>query len=222
MSHFRLSPAAPSAFASALLLSGCVGTGLAGSSEYGCKAPDGVRCDSVSGVYANSVANNLPYQRGSQPTEKTPVVAAPNAPAMQVPSQAERRLIAGTGESAGSLAPVIVTPSPLQALRAQPQVHRLWIKPWEDSDGDLHGASEIYIQIDPGRWNVEYVPRAQREGVATPRPPRVAANATSVAPAVPSRTSRDPQRPAPDLRAVREAAGTEAAEVAAQADGDAD
>ena len=45
----------------AAMLGGCGSfSGLDGSSSFTCKAPDGVSCTSVSGVYANSVANNLP------------------------------------------------------------------------------------------------------------------------------------------------------------------
>jgi hypothetical protein len=42
-------------------------SGLSGSSDYACKAPDGVTCDSVSGTYANAIHNNLPSQRARRP-----------------------------------------------------------------------------------------------------------------------------------------------------------
>ena len=46
-------------------LTGCAGTltGLEGESKFACKAPDGVTCSSLSGIYANAVANNLPALR---------------------------------------------------------------------------------------------------------------------------------------------------------------
>lgn len=49
----------------ALGLNGCAGslTGLEGESKFACKAPDGVTCSSLSGIYANAVANNLPALR---------------------------------------------------------------------------------------------------------------------------------------------------------------
>ena len=48
----------------AALLAGCSSiTGLDGSSQYACKAPEGVKCDSVSGNYYNALQNNLPAQR---------------------------------------------------------------------------------------------------------------------------------------------------------------
>ena len=47
-----------------LLLASCTHlSGLDGSADYGCKAPPGVRCDSVSGNYANALHDTLPVQR---------------------------------------------------------------------------------------------------------------------------------------------------------------
>jgi len=39
-------------------------------------------------------------------------------------------------------------------LRLPPRVIRIWVAPWEDSDGDLHQPSYIYSEISPrrGRW----------------------------------------------------------------------
>jgi len=68
--------------ATALTLSSCMSmSGLGGDSKYACKAPDGVTCDSVSGTYANAVANNLPSQR------KRHCVRPPyHAPACRLPA----------------------------------------------------------------------------------------------------------------------------------------
>ena len=62
--------------ASALLVSGCASklAGLGGSQSYACKAPEGVLCTSVAGVYTNSLQNNLPSQR----TDKRGTDAANN------------------------------------------------------------------------------------------------------------------------------------------------
>jgi len=39
-------------------------------------------------------------------------------------------------------------------VRLPPKVIRIWLAPWEDSDGDLHQSSFIYSEISPrrGRW----------------------------------------------------------------------
>lgn len=141
----------------ALTLSGCMSmSGLGGGSKYACKAPDGVTCDSVSGVYANAVANNLPSQRKRQ--APTPTVPRAGLPAAR-----------GTAsQEAGS------------ALRAQARYLRLWIKPWEDIDGDLYDQAHIYVQIDQGRWLIDHIQQRIRDTYTPLRPPPAA---SSTAPA---------------------------------------
>lgn len=71
-----------------LSLSGCMSmSGLGGDSKYACKAPDGVTCDSVSGTYANAVANNLPGQR-KRPAASNPAQAERQAPRPAAPPRA--------------------------------------------------------------------------------------------------------------------------------------
>ena len=66
------------------LLAGCMNlSGLSGGSSYACKAPDGVTCQSVSGTYANAVADNLPAQR--QRAAAPPVAAAASTSAVSAP-----------------------------------------------------------------------------------------------------------------------------------------
>lgn len=55
-------------------LSGCSSmSGFDAKSEFACKAPDGILCESMSGIYANAQAKNLPGQRvnarGEAPVE---------------------------------------------------------------------------------------------------------------------------------------------------------
>lgn len=48
---------------SALLsLTGCSFSGYDANSQFACKAPEGVLCSSMSGIYANAMAHNLPDQ----------------------------------------------------------------------------------------------------------------------------------------------------------------
>jgi conjugal transfer pilus assembly protein TraV len=39
--------------------------------------------------------------------------------------------------------------------REPAQILRLWIAPWEDASGNLHGASEIYTELLPRRWRID-------------------------------------------------------------------
>lgn len=127
------------------LITGCASiSGYNASNSYACKAPDGVVCDSISGVYANALHNRLP----SQQSEITPVPAF--TPDERVSS---------------------ATSPDMAALRSGTRVMRLWVKPWEDSDGDLHDQSYIYLRIDEGRWQLEHVQQQVREAYAPLRPP---------------------------------------------------
>ena len=56
-------------------------------------------------------------------------------------------------------------------MRSEPRVLRLWIAPWEDSDGDLHDASLVHVVVDTGRWLIERVrpvPRNRLDGITPP------------------------------------------------------
>jgi conjugal transfer pilus assembly protein TraV len=148
-------------------------SGLGGTAEYGCKAPEGVKCDSVSGNYANALHNNLPSQRQGRAPASPADPAAAVVPALGVP-------IAATAAPIPGLAP--------QPLRSEPRVLRLWIKPWEDTDHDLHDQSFVYVQTDRGHWRIEHVQRRAQEGFAPVRPPPARAPVqASTAPALPVR-----------------------------------
>jgi len=172
-------------------LAGCMSlSGLSGNSSYACKAPDGVTCQSVSGTYANAVANNLPAQR----TRATPTAMPASAP----PSSAAS---APTARNASADAAQVLP------LRSAPRILRLWFKPWEDADRDLYDQGYVYVQVDGGRWLVDHAQRAIREAYAPVRAPagRGAADAAPSGPAASAQrpTGLDqlipglPARPAP-------------------------
>jgi len=179
-------------------VAGCVNmSGLGGSSQYTCAAPDGVTCDSVSGTYANAVQHNLPSQRrtsrapdrGPQPAAQASAPAAPLRPQPAAPP--------GSNASV----PLAVTAS---SLRTQARVLRLWVKPWEDADGDLFDQAHVYVQVDGGRWQLEHVRHRIRNEFAPLRAPAAAtapASADSDANA-----KRDVGTPQPSMRPQRPAA----------------
>lgn len=144
------------------LLAGCVNmmSGLDGGSKFACKAPDGVVCTSVSGVYANSVSGSLPSQqhatKGSVDSKAVPDPKPYNASP-----------------------PTTTAPAPGTPLLSSPKVLRLWIAPWVDEDGDLHDQSYLYVMWHRGEWQIEHTRRQiQRQftpvvapaGYSTPAP----------------------------------------------------
>lgn len=164
-------------------LTGCTSiSGLSGESGYACKAPEGVACDSVSGTYANAVADRLPGRHTSRHTSA----------GMAMPSQA-------AVVSAPKLTPIPTQraaeqPLAANSLRSTPRVLRLWVKPWEDADGDLIDQSYIYVQIDNGQWLIEHAQRQIREAYAPVKPPPRLLNASAAQDA-----EKGVQRPQPQL-----------------------
>ncbi|MCC7706072.1 TraV family lipoprotein [Janthinobacterium sp. GW460P] len=141
------------------LLAGCGDmTGLAGKSEYACKAPEGVLCNSVSGNYYNSFTLGGGAASKGAPTKGTPHAA---------PRSMYTMLKGASSGSAIQGAPAFEP----AALRSPPRVMRLWIKPWEDSDHDLHDQSFVYLQTDPGRWQIAHAQRQIRDAYAPLKPP---------------------------------------------------
>lgn len=165
-------------------LAGCTSlTGLGGDSHYACKAPEGVACQSVSGTYANVAATG----------QAAPARADKASPASPPPT---------AGRPPDPLArPQATAASP---LRSASKVLRLWIKPWEDLDGDLFDQGYVYVQVDTGLWLLDHLQRSIRETYAPTRPPAIRSEApvTEAAPASPmQRPTWPPPARAPSPRA---------------------
>ena len=166
-----------------LPLNACMNmSGLGGDSKYACKAPDGVACDSVSGTYANAVHHKLPSQLRQRSATTQQEESKENQP--------KAAMRAATSAVAGDA--VMASP-----LRSQTRVLRLWIKPWEDADGDLYDQGYIYVQVDNGQWLIDHVQRQIRDAYAPLKPPPKPANdsAAEPNPAAPANTPNSPMVP---------------------------
>lgn len=131
-------------------LSGCSSmSGFDAKSDFSCKAPDGILCESMSGIYANAQAKNLPGQRvnarGEAPVELSPAKVGSNV--MTKP------IYSGT------------------PIRSAPRLLRVWFAPWEDTDGDLHDQSYVYLPVDSGRWLIEHNRRRLQDNYRPVRAP---------------------------------------------------
>ena len=189
-SFFSVRAAAALAACLAILLSACANmSGLGGSADYGCKAPPGVQCDSVSGNYYNAIQNDLPSQRQRRQTDAvgSTTASGPRLAAVNASAVAAVRL-----PSIGQTGTDNPLPGMLAALplRSQARVLRLWFKPWEDSDYDLYDQGFVYVQIDDGRWLIDHAQRRIRDAYAPIRPPHPATSASvsqsTTAPAKPA------------------------------------
>lgn len=155
-------------------------SGLDGNNSFACKAPSGVRCESMTGIYANARQANLPGQRLPTPAAPTAAEAAAGAA-----SQLRFERVLGRAPDSG-------TP-----IRSAPRVLRLWFAPWEDTDGDLHDQSYVYLQVDAGHWLIEHNRRRIQDSY---RP--VHAPSTPVLPVAVTGSTASGPAPAPGLESI--------------------
>lgn len=175
-------------------LGGCGSlTGLDGSSTYACQAPEGVRCQSVSGTYYNSLKNNLPAQRARHAASQSiPASQDTRTPTFFEASRSEARSLVASGSEARASA-LTTSPAALAGtaqsahveagelpmpLRSSGKVLGLWFKAWQDADGDLFDQGHVYVQIDRGDWLIDHVQRLTRDAYAPARPPSRAAGSS--------------------------------------------
>ena len=131
-------------------LSGCATfDGLDGKSSFDCKAPDGVVCDSMTGVMANAKANNLPGQQVNR-SSKTPEKGSEYTAVRSKPTSSVLPTMEYTG------APILRNPKTL----------RVWVAPWESADRTLFDQQFFYIVIDNWKWNIEHNSRRVRMAYA--------------------------------------------------------
>lgn len=153
-----------------LVLSGCTSiTGMSGATDFECKAPKGVPCMSMSGVYANVRAGNVPGLSGTTPsaaeagTPESPVpqtksgdsagqLATAPGVALSTPQTMPTALQAQPGAFEKVLPTTMNVPASGTPLRTPERILRIWIAPLEDSEGTLHDQRYVYVQVDRGQW----------------------------------------------------------------------
>lgn len=134
------------------LSSGCASTmsGLTGSSSsLSCKAPDGVICSSVSGIYANSLKDALPAQQ----KKKDGLLNESSESKTTKPSnkKSEDKAVISSEPAPHALK----TLSSGMPVRIAPYVLRVWVAPWEDAEGDLHDQHYLFAVVNHGKWQLE-------------------------------------------------------------------
>jgi len=108
-------------------------------------------------------AASLPNSQSSaQPKTAPDTVAALQAHQPEVVSQAQGAKVpesstSAAQQSAGDTEPAAARSSdkPPEPTRTPASVLRLWVAPWEDADGNLHGAGHVYTEVLPRRWQVD-------------------------------------------------------------------
>lgn len=162
-------------------LAGCASmSGLDAQSDFACKAPKGVSCASITAVHANANAGTLPAQQRSAKQEDksaeeggaTQTASAPRAVAVTYATPAP--LPTAPGAAPGGVG--VVSPAAMNApssgtpLRTAERILRVWVAPFEDSDGDFHDQRYMYVTVNRGQWTVERVRAAIRNQYQMVRP----------------------------------------------------
>ncbi|QCF28136.1 type IV conjugative transfer system lipoprotein TraV [Hydrocarboniclastica marina] len=111
-----------------------------GESEYACSGiPDGVSCMSARDVYELTNNGNVP-----RPVDEDGNVVASKGQSNESTEDQVRiiedRYVAPT------------TPAKPVPIRTPAKVMRVWVSPWEDTDGNLNISSYVYTEIEPRRW----------------------------------------------------------------------
>ena len=120
-----------------LLISGCSFSGYGGTTQFKCAAPEGVSCNSISGNYANAVAGTL-------------------GQASTIERDAGQAYFDGAGRPSRYAQGSRATPSSGTPIRTQTEVLRIWVAPYQDTDGDLIDQSYTYVTLNEGRWLIEH------------------------------------------------------------------
>lgn len=146
----------------AAVLAGCGGfSGLDADNKFSCAAPDGVTCMSVSGIYANAKANNLP---GLKTSDGKAVLSGDNTSgsSKNASSREQPRDYGAPTQTYGIVGSTLKTsPKTMTApnsglpLRTQERIVRVWLAPFEDTEGDLHDQKYFYVTVNSGQWTVE-------------------------------------------------------------------
>jgi conjugal transfer pilus assembly protein TraV len=157
-----------------LLLAGCMNlSGLDSNPRYGCRAPEGVHCQSVSGTYANTATRMAALKvEPSSPATKRGIATEVRTADLSTngPNTASKPVPVSTASASSASSPA--TPlTALPSLRSAPRILRLWFKPWEDNDRDLYDEGYVFVQVDNGQWLIEHAQQRIRSAYAPVRPP---------------------------------------------------
>lgn len=127
-----------------MVLAGCSALNI-GADEYSCPGmPNGVQCLSARDIYI--ATNNGKVPRPIKPEEVSQ---------QELPSNSQDTEEAHAEKSGDPVIDNYVAPRlpdrPIP-IRTPAEVMRIWIAPWEDSQGDLIVTGYVYTEIAPRRW----------------------------------------------------------------------
>lgn len=139
----------------ATFVTGCTSMMSIGSPEYSCSGlPEGGKCQSTRDVYENTHDGNVPlkletedeFKEKKSKRKRRSRESSSEVVVVEEPKQT------GSGDTVidNYVAPRL--PDRPIPVRTPAQVMRIWVAPWEDTNGDLITNGYIYTEIEPRRW----------------------------------------------------------------------
>ncbi len=134
------------------LASGCSSIVGIGESEYKCPATDGVHCKPARDIYEMTHDGNVP---DSEPIPKKNMFGkVKKVKETAKTTEDEEESLEGK-RSRDTVIDNYVAPRlpdrPVP-IRTPAHVMRIWIAPWEDTNGDLNTTGYMYTEIEARRW----------------------------------------------------------------------
>lgn len=127
------------------VLSGCSSLNI-GSNEYACPGmPNGVQCMSARDVYAATNDGKTPRPMNPDEVETKEKGDKLDQDPASVSENSVSDEVLNT-----YVAPRL--PNKPVPIRTPAQVMRIWVAPWEDTNGDLIVTGYIYTEIESRRW----------------------------------------------------------------------
>ncbi len=132
--------------ASLLTLQGCGALGL-GEEEFSCDTNgNGEACTSTWDMYEKTNNGNRPQQQESTEGKDGKQGSAANLDSA----------IPGNGESDFVIDEYVSPrlPNGPVPVRTPPHVLRVWVAPYEDTEGDFQVSGYVYTEVEPRRWTL--------------------------------------------------------------------
>lgn len=149
------------------LLTGCSGMVNIGASDFNCPSPDGVQCKSAREIYGMTHDGAVPApdtatkKRGFFSKKKTPAEVTESADVQQATTSTNDNQTKEGGKPPATETDTVVDnyvaprlPDRPVPIRTPAHVMRIWVAPWEDTNGDLITNGYVYTEIEPRRWVV--------------------------------------------------------------------
>lgn len=119
------------------------------STQYGCKGlPEDPACLSVVEAYQITDKANATVRPSDA---SAPVVGKPGSSITSAQGSASTLADIDNRSTNSAPVPKIDDPTP---IRTPSKVMRIWVAPWEDSDGDLNVSGYLFTELEPRRWMV--------------------------------------------------------------------